>query len=91
MSSTAPSSPSSPDDPVASAATATAELAVAGMHCGACVALIEESLTEHDGVSEASVDLDAGRAVVRYDPGLLGVDVLQAIVADAGYSAAPVG
>jgi Cu+-exporting ATPase len=70
---------------------ATAELAVTGMHCGSCVALVEESLTELAGVSEASVDLDSGRAVVRYDPAALGVDDLSATVAEAGYSATPVG
>jgi P-type Cu+ transporter len=71
--------------------TATAELAVSGMHCGSCVALIEESLHEQPGVSDASVDLDSGRAVVHYDPAVLGVEDLRATVAAAGYSAAPVG
>jgi P-type Cu+ transporter len=71
--------------------SATTELAVTGMHCGSCVALVEESLAEQHGVRESSVDLDAGRAVVRYDPALLGVDDLCAIVAEAGYSATPVG
>ncbi len=88
MTTSTPSSASFPTEP---AASATAELAVVGMHCGSCVALIQESLVEHDGVAEASVDLDSGRAVVRYDPDLVGVDALRAIVADAGYSATPVG
>ncbi len=62
-----------------------------GMHCGSCVALIEESLVEREGVTDASVDLESGVAVVRYDPSLLGVDDLQTTVAEAGYSATPVG
>ena len=69
---------------------ATAELAVAGMHCGACVALIEESLQDQVGVVGASVDLDSGRAVVDYDPSLVGLDTLVTTVAEAGYSATPV-
>jgi copper chaperone len=73
-----------------STGSATIELAVEGMHCGGCVALIEESLSERAGVTGASVDLDSARAVVSYDPSVLGVDDLQATVADAGYSATPV-
>jgi copper chaperone CopZ len=64
---------------------------VDGMHCGACVALIEESLAEQDGVLTASVDLDSARAVVSYDPAQLGVDDLLSTIAEAGYSAMVVG
>jgi copper chaperone CopZ len=60
------------------------------MHCGACVALIEESLTERSGVSTASVDLESARAVVHYDAAQLGPDDLRAIIAEAGYSATTV-
>ncbi len=65
----------------------TAELTVDGMHCGACVALIEESLLDRSGVSAASVDLEAARAVVRYDPSLVSPDDLRATIAEAGYAA----
>jgi copper chaperone CopZ len=61
------------------------------MHCGSCVALIEESLNEQAGVQEASVDLDSGRAVVRYDPEVLGVEELRTTITGAGYSATLVG
>ncbi len=71
--------------------TATVELAVEGMHCGACVALIEEGLAEQAGVMAASVDLDSARAVVDYDPSLVGLDELRSTIAEAGYSATPVG
>jgi copper chaperone CopZ len=70
---------------------ATAELHVEGMHCSSCVALIEESLTEQAGVTEAVVDLDTSRAVVRYDPLLIGPDALRATIVAAGYPATPVG
>jgi len=60
------------------------------MHCGSCVALVEEQLTEQPGVTSASVDLDSARAVVEYDSTVVGPDQLRAVIAEAGYSAAPV-
>ena len=74
-----------------SAPTATIELAVEGMHCGSCVALIQETLEEQAGVTSATVDLDAARAVVGYDPARIDVDGLTAAVVEAGYAATPVG
>jgi Cu+-exporting ATPase len=61
------------------------------MHCGSCVALIEETLAEQPGVRSASVDLDSARAVVDYDPSLLGVEQLTAAISEAGYAATPAG
>lgn len=68
----------------------TVELAVAGMHCQSCVALIEEALVDRDGVISASVDLDAARATVGYEPSVVGVDELRSTVEEAGYPASPV-
>jgi P-type Cu+ transporter len=69
------------------AEVAVAQLTVEGMHCGSCVALIEETLTERDGVMAASVDLDSARAVIEYDPSTLDVEEIRAAIAQAGYSA----
>jgi copper chaperone CopZ len=69
----------------------TTELAVTGMHCGSCSALIQESLADTTGVSRAEVDLDSGRAVVAFDPSQVDTDRLLSVVAEAGYSATPVG
>jgi len=66
------------------------ELHIEGMHCASCVALIEESLTEQAGVSDAAVDLESARAVVRFDPTLVGTDELRAAIVEAGYAATPV-
>jgi Cu+-exporting ATPase len=60
------------------------------MHCPSCVALIEETLTEHDGVRAALVDLDSTHAVIEYDPSMLNVEEIRAAIAEAGYSATPV-
>lgn len=65
----------------------TIELKVDGMTCDHCVRAVTEAITGVDGVSEASVDLDAGAATLTGD----GVD-LEAVVAaivEEGYEAAP--
>ncbi len=69
----------------------TVEFAVDGMHCGSCVALIEETLGEQPGVRSATVDLESARAVVGYDPTRTDADALAAVVAEAGYAATSVG
>ena len=86
-----PPAPEPPDTQAAVGPDATAELHIEGMHCASCVALIEESLTEQAGVTEVAVDLDSCRAVVRYDPGLIGPDELRATIVEAGYTATAVG
>lgn len=60
------------------------------MHCASCVALIEETLNEREGVTAALVDLDSARAMVEYDPTTLDVEGIRAAIIDAGYSATPV-
>jgi copper chaperone CopZ len=84
------SSPSS-QDPTSEAGVATAHLSIEGMHCGSCVALIEETLLEQNGVASATVDLESARAVVDYRPANLGVDALTAAIADVGYTATLAG
>jgi Cu+-exporting ATPase len=59
------------------------------MHCGSCVALIEETLNERDGVASALVDLDSALAVIEYDPSVLGVEEIRTAIAGVGYSALP--
>jgi copper chaperone CopZ len=67
------------------------DLAITGMHCPSCAALIEETLGADDGVTEATVDLAAARARITFDPTVLGPDRLCALVAEAGYQAEAVG
>lgn len=66
---------------------AVAVLAVEGMHCSSCVALIEEMLVEDLGVTRAEVDLESGRARVTYDAAQHTVEDLCSAVAAAGYTA----
>lgn len=53
-------------------------LKIAGMHCAACKALIEDVCSEFAGVASCEVDVAAGRAVIAHD----GSADLQAITAE---------
>ncbi len=46
--------------------TESADLAVTGMTCAACVGRVERALQQTDGVVEATVNLATERATVRY-------------------------
>jgi Cu+-exporting ATPase len=59
------------------------------MTCAACAAVIDKSLSKTEGVLEASVNLAAETATVRFDPGVIGADGLIGVIKDAGYDAAP--
>ncbi len=63
----------------------TTQLAVSGMHCGSCAALVEEILTDHAGVASAAVTLEPPRATVRFDPALVDPQALASLIAEAGY------
>ena len=73
--------------PRSSASPVTIKLALTGIHCGSCVAFIEEVLMDQSGVARATVDLEAGTASVTFDPSGVSVDALCTLVSDAGYGA----
>jgi copper chaperone CopZ len=73
--------------PLSSAGPVTVRLALSGVHCGSCVAFIEEVLMDQTGVAAAMVDLEAGAARVTFDPSGVSVDALCAAVTGAGYGA----
>ncbi|MDT9307882.1 MAG: heavy metal-associated domain-containing protein [Limnospira sp. PMC 1291.21] len=50
------------------AAARTATLTIEGMTCENCVAAITQSLSTVAGVEEIVIDLEAGSAVVTYQP-----------------------
>ncbi len=68
----------------------TVELAVSGMSCESCAALIEEVLAEQPGLVSARVDLSSARAEVTYDDRVTDVDALQAAISELGYALSPV-
>jgi Cu+-exporting ATPase len=60
-------------------------LPVTGMTCANCSAAVERALKRADGVAEAAVNFASERALVRFDPGVVGEDELVARIRDAGY------
>ena len=63
----------------------TVVLSIGGMSCNHCKMRVEKALGALTGVESAVVDLAAGQAEVKYDPGKISEKDLQAAVIDAGY------
>jgi Cu+-exporting ATPase len=66
----------------------TVNLTVGGMTCGNCARSVERKLSSTPGVTKATVDLQAGRAAVEYDPELVKPEVLADAVRQLGYEVA---
>jgi len=62
-------------------------LAVTGMTCASCSAIVEKVLLRLKGVSAAQVNLAAETATVTFDPTLAGPDELIGAIKEAGYGA----
>ncbi|MDA8087133.1 MAG: copper-translocating P-type ATPase [Nitrospiraceae bacterium] len=58
---------------------------IAGMSCAACAARIEAALSKIAGVKEAGINFAAGRAEALYDPSVVNLDSLLAVIKDLGY------
>lgn len=63
-------------------------LSIKGMSCNHCKMRVEKTLKALDGVANVSVDLEAGRADVEYNPAGVSEDELIAAVSSAGYEVA---
>ncbi len=64
-------------------------LALSGMHCAACAALIEQALLAVPGVVQARVSAAGQRATVQWDPARVAASDLITAIQAAGYGAAP--
>jgi len=84
-------SPQQITDAITSAGYATREelitLGIEGMTCASCVGRVERALGAAPGVIEATVNLAAETAQVRYGSGLQSAATLAGIVDKAGYTA----
>lgn len=70
---------------VAQLETVRCDLSVKGMHCAACVTRVENVLKRVAGVQQATVNLLAERAAVKFDPKQANPDDLLAALDIAGY------
>jgi Cu2+-exporting ATPase len=69
--------------------TRTAHLLLNGVHCAACVLLIENTMTTAPGVGEITVNPVTTRADIRWDPGKVTLSHLLCRIADLGYTPYP--
>ena len=67
--------------------TETVILNVTGMHCMHCRANVESALRAVKGVKDVKVDLENGRAEVKYIPAKANVDTLVSAVSALGFGA----
>ena len=61
------------------------EFAVGGMSCEMCQSAVHEALSGVEGVAEAVVDLEGGKATVVFDAGATSFDALRVAVQDTGF------
>lgn len=69
--------------------TETLYLMVEGIHCAACVWLIETALSRQDGVLEARVNMTTRRLVLRWEAGACDPNQLVATITGLGYRLVP--
>jgi copper chaperone len=69
----------------------TTTLKISGMSCQHCLRTVTNALASVQGVSNATVDLGKGRAVVEYDPVQTSPSALANAVMDEGYTAEETG
>ena len=62
------------------------EIKISGMSCAHCVARVEKSLKNLDGIKEVQVDLETGKATVQYDFKKVEPSKLEDAIKEAGYS-----
>jgi P-type Cu+ transporter len=68
----------------------TVDLQVREMTCASCVARVERALKRVEGVEEASVNLAAERATVRFHPSVVSAEAVARASTEAGYPAEPI-
>jgi P-type Cu+ transporter len=76
-----------PRDPIAESTLTNVQIPVEGMTCAACQARVQRALIRVPGVDDASVNLLAHRASVRFDPARVRPEDLVAAIRKTGYDA----
>lgn len=67
--------------------TETERLAIEGMHCANCSALIQKMVGRMEGVEECAVNLAANNATVSFDPAVTSMPAVIQTIVDLGYGA----
>ncbi len=62
-------------------------LAITGMHCSSCAALVTDHLKETTGVTDANVNFASAKASILFNPSVVSEDDLIHAVQEAGYRA----
>ncbi|MBN2168466.1 MAG: heavy-metal-associated domain-containing protein [Actinobacteria bacterium] len=60
---------------------------IKGMHCTSCSKLIEMTLKNKEGVDSISVDYEAGKGRIRFDPAVLSRAEIATVARELGYEA----
>lgn len=66
---------------------ATIELLIGGIHCAACVWLLERYLSAQKGIQQVSVSLSEQKAVLTWSPQQLSLSTICQAIAKVGYQA----
>lgn len=64
---------------------ATKELKIEGMSCDHCKKAVTDALKEIDGVDRVDVDLQAGKAIISFDPERATEQEMKEAIEEAGY------
>ena len=65
----------------------TTRLNTTGLHCRSCSMLVDMTLDELDGVTEAKTDLATGETIVAFDPDQVSVETIIGAIRSVGYDA----
>lgn len=58
------------------------KLKIKGMHCASCSKLIENQLSEQEGIKMSKVNYESGKAVVVYDKNMISEEKIIGIIED---------
>lgn len=67
--------------------TETVEFSVEGMTCGGCSGKVSACINELEGIDEAEVSLEEGKATVTFDASVTNADIIIAAVEKVGFTA----
>lgn len=60
-------------------------IVIGGMHCKSCEMLLNDVLSDIEGVKEVSVSANAGLAIISFDPEKTNEEALRVAIRSEGY------